>query len=90
MNMFATMIRPLLKNKKFIIGISIFLFFLMLGILGPVLYKVSPTKMTWNYEQPLPPSTHWVQIRTVGTSWHNFSTVFDPLFTLVFSRRSFR
>ncbi|MGE0033537.1 MAG: hypothetical protein AB7S45_06630 [Pseudothermotoga sp.] len=41
--MFATMIRPHLKNKKFIIGISIFLFFLMLGILGPVVYRVSPT-----------------------------------------------
>ncbi|WP_448534983.1 ABC transporter permease [Pseudothermotoga sp.] len=50
--MFATMIRPLFKNKKFIVGISIFLFFLMLGILGPVFYRVSPTKMTWDYEQP--------------------------------------
>jgi peptide/nickel transport system permease protein len=65
MNMFATMIRPLLRNKKFIIGISIFLFFLMLGILGPALYKVSPTKMTWNYEQP-PSAKHPLGTDTYG------------------------
>ncbi|MCD6253619.1 MAG: ABC transporter permease [Thermotogae bacterium] len=50
--MFSTMIRPLFKNKKFIIGISIFLLFLLLGILGPTFYKVDPTEMTWDYEQP--------------------------------------
>ncbi|MEJ5228501.1 MAG: ABC transporter permease [Pseudothermotoga sp.] len=63
--MFATMIRPLLKNGKFIIGISIFLLFLLLGVLGPILYKVDPTEMTWDYEQP-PSKSHLLGTDTYG------------------------
>lgn len=63
--MFRTMIRPLFKNKKFIIGFSIFLFFLFLGIFGPVFYRVDPTEMTWDYEQP-PSSTHPLGTDTYG------------------------
>ncbi|AIY86471.1 MULTISPECIES: ABC transporter permease [unclassified Thermotoga] len=63
--MFRTMIRPLFKNKKFIIGFSIFLFFLFLGIFGPVFYKVDPTEMTWDYEQP-PSSAHPLGTDTYG------------------------
>ncbi len=59
------MIRPLFKNKKFIIGFSIFLFFLFLGIFGPVFYKVDPTEMTWDYEQP-PSSAHPLGTDTYG------------------------
>ncbi|HBT99876.1 MAG TPA: ABC transporter permease [Thermotoga naphthophila] len=44
---------------------SIFLFFLMLGILGPVVYRVSPTKMTWDYEQP-PSAKHPLGTDTYG------------------------
>ncbi|KHC92889.1 binding-protein-dependent transport systems inner membrane component [Thermotoga sp. Mc24] len=63
--MFRTMIRPLFKNKKFIIGFSIFLFFLFLGIFGPMFYKVDPTEMTWDYEQP-PSSAHPFGTDTYG------------------------
>ncbi|HCZ06163.1 MAG TPA: ABC transporter permease [Thermotogae bacterium] len=54
--MFLTMIKPLFKNKKFIIGFSIFIIFLLMGFLGPVFYRVDPTEMTWDYEQPPSPS----------------------------------
>ncbi|AAD35123.1 peptide ABC transporter permease [Thermotoga maritima MSB8] len=63
--MFRTMIRPLFKNKKFIIGFSIFLFFLFLGIFGPMFYRVDPTEMTWDYEQP-PSSAHPLGTDTYG------------------------
>ncbi|HAA82769.1 MAG: Binding-protein-dependent transport systems inner membrane component [Thermotoga sp. 47_83] len=63
--MFRTMIRPLFKNKKFIMGFSIFLFFLFLGIFGPVFYKVDPMEMTWDYEQP-PSSAHPLGTDTYG------------------------
>lgn len=59
------MIRPLFKNKKFIIGFSIFLFFLFLGIFGPMFYRVDPTEMTWDYEQP-PSSAHPLGTDTYG------------------------
>ena len=63
--MFSTMIRPLLKNKKFVFGISIFLIFLLLGILGPTFYKVNPTDSTWDIEQG-PSSRHPLGTDTYG------------------------
>ncbi|HDG62332.1 MAG TPA: ABC transporter permease, partial [Thermotoga sp.] len=33
--MLLKMFKPLFKNKKFIIGFSIFAFFVLLGLLGP-------------------------------------------------------
>ncbi|PLV58651.1 ABC transporter permease [Thermotoga sp. KOL6] len=63
--MFSAMIRPLFKNKKFIIGFSIFLLFLFLGIFGPVFYRVDPTEMTWDVEQP-PSLTHPLGTDTYG------------------------
>lgn len=65
MNMFLTMIKPLFKNKKFIIGFSIFIIFLLMGFLGPVVYRVDPTEMTWDYEQP-PSSSHPLGTDTYG------------------------
>ncbi len=63
--MFLMMIKPLFKNKKFLAGIFIFLFFLLLGTLGPVFYKVDPTEMTWNWEKP-PYSEHPLGTDTYG------------------------
>ncbi|MGQ9856479.1 MAG: ABC transporter permease [Fervidobacterium sp.] len=63
--MFATMIRPLFKNKKFLIGISIFLIFLFLGIFGPIFYKVDPMEMSWDREQP-PSANHPLGTDTYG------------------------
>jgi peptide/nickel transport system permease protein len=59
------MIRPLFKNKKFIIGITIFLFFLLSGILGPYFYKVDPTHMSWDFEQS-PSANHPLGTDTYG------------------------
>lgn len=63
--MFATMIRPLFKNKKFIAGTCIFLFFLFLGLFGPMIYRVDPMEMTWDYEKP-PSATHPLGTDTYG------------------------
>lgn len=63
--MLLTMIRPLFKNKKFIIGITIFLFFLLSGILGPYFYKVDPTHMSWDFEQS-PSANHPLGTDTYG------------------------
>jgi peptide/nickel transport system permease protein len=59
------MIRPLFKNQKFIIGITIFLFFLLSGILGPYFYKVDPTHMSWDFEQS-PSANHPLGTDTYG------------------------
>lgn len=63
--MLATMIKPLLKNKRFIAGACIFLFFLLLGLLGPVIYRVDPMEMTWDYEKP-PSAAHPLGTDTYG------------------------
>ncbi|MFN4268056.1 MAG: ABC transporter permease [Fervidobacterium pennivorans] len=63
--MLLTMIRPLFKNKKFIIGITIFLFFFLSGILGPYFYKVDPTHMSWDFEQS-PSANHPLGTDTYG------------------------
>lgn len=63
--MFKVMFKPLLKNKKFLIGFSVFLFFLFLGLLGPFFYRVDPTEMTWNYEKP-PSREHPLGTDTYG------------------------
>jgi len=63
--MLLTMIRPLFKNQKFIIGITIFLFFLLSGILGPYFYKVDPTHMSWDFEQS-PSANHPLGTDTYG------------------------
>ena len=59
------MIKPLLKNRKFITGLVVFLSFLLAGLLGPVFYRVDPTEMTWDYETP-PSSTHPLGTDTYG------------------------
>lgn len=63
--MFKVMFKPLLKNKKFLIGFSVFLFFLVLGLFGPIFYRVDPTEMTWNYEKP-PSREHPLGTDTYG------------------------
>lgn len=63
--MLSTMIRPLFKNKKFIIGMIIFLLFLLTGLLGPYFYKVDPTEMSWDYEQA-PSAKHPLGTDTYG------------------------
>ncbi|MEJ5257811.1 MAG: ABC transporter permease [Fervidobacterium sp.] len=63
--MLATMIRPLFKNKKFLVGISIFLIFLFLGIFGPIFYTVDPMEMSWDREQP-PSANHPLGTDTYG------------------------
>lgn len=63
--MFKTMFKPLFQNKKFIIGLIIFLIFLALGIIGPLVYKVDPTEMTWDFEQP-PSKIHPLGTDTYG------------------------
>jgi len=63
--MFAIMFRPLLRNRKFIVGLSIFTIFLVLGIFGPVFYRVDPTDMTWDYEHP-PSAKHPLGTDTYG------------------------
>lgn len=63
--MFKTMIKPLFKSKKFVVGFSIFLFFLFLGLLGPSIYKVDPMEMSWNYEKP-PSAFHPLGTDTYG------------------------
>jgi len=63
--MFKNMFKPLFKSKKFIIGLSIVLFFILLGIFGPMIYRVDPTEMTWDMEQA-PSSTHPLGTDTYG------------------------
>ncbi|MBM7559824.1 ABC transporter permease [Marinitoga litoralis] len=63
--MFKTMIAPLFKNRKFLIGLSIFIIFILLGLLGPIVYNVDPTEMTWDFEQA-PSSTHPLGTDTYG------------------------
>ncbi|KAF2955356.1 ABC transporter permease [Marinitoga sp. 38H-ov] len=63
--MFKTMISPLFKNKKFLIGLSIFIIFIILGLLGPIVYNVDPTEMTWDFEQA-PSSVHPLGTDTYG------------------------
>jgi len=63
--MFKVMFKPLLKNRKFLIGFSVFLFFLVLGLFGPIFYRVDPTEMTWNYEKP-PSREHPLGTDTYG------------------------
>jgi len=63
--MFKNMFKPLFKSKKFIIGLSIVLFFILLGIFGPMIYRVDPTEMTWDKEQA-PSSTHPLGTNTYG------------------------
>lgn len=63
--MFATMIKPLFKSKKFTVGFSVFLFFLLLGIFGPSVYKVDPMEMSWDYEKP-PSISHPLGTDTYG------------------------
>ncbi|MFN6991711.1 MAG: hypothetical protein ACK4MM_03195 [Fervidobacterium sp.] len=63
--MLKTMFKPLLKNKKFIIGITIFALFILLGILGPLIYRVDPTEMTWDTEQG-PSKVHPLGTDTYG------------------------
>jgi peptide/nickel transport system permease protein len=59
------MIAPLFKNRKFLIGLSIFIIFILLGLLGPIVYNVDPTEMTWDFEQA-PSSTHPLGTDTYG------------------------
>ncbi len=63
--MFKVMFKPLLKNRKFLIGFSVFLFFLVLGLFGPIFYRVDPTEMTWNHEKP-PSREHPLGTDTYG------------------------
>lgn len=63
--MFKTMFKPLFTNRKFIIGISIFTFFVLVGLLGPLLYKVDPTEMTMDFESP-PSADHPLGTDTYG------------------------
>lgn len=63
--MFKNMFKPLFKSKKFIIGLSIVLFFILLGIFGPMIYRADPTEMTWDMEQA-PSSTHPLGTDTYG------------------------
>jgi len=63
--MFAKMIKPLLRSKKFLIGFTIFLVFVLFGLLGPLFYRVDPTEMTWDYEQP-PSMKHPLGTDTYG------------------------
>lgn len=63
--MLKTMFKPLLKNKKFLIGITIFALFIVLGIFGPIIYKVNPSEMTWDTEQG-PSKTHPLGTDTYG------------------------
>lgn len=63
--MFKTMVKPLFKSKKFMVGFSIFLFFLFLGLLGPSIYRVDPMEMSWNYERP-PSASHPLGTDTYG------------------------
>lgn len=63
--MFKTMIKPLFKSKKFMVGLSIFLFFLFLGLLGPSIYRVDPMEMSWDYEKP-PSTSHPLGTDTYG------------------------
>ena len=50
--MFGTIFKPLLRNKKFITGISIFLIIVLMGILGPFLYPKDPTAFAGAMESP--------------------------------------
>jgi len=63
--MFLKMFKPLFKNKKFTIGFSIFAFFVVLGIVGPIIYKVNPMEMTGMFETP-PSKEHPLGTDTYG------------------------
>jgi len=50
--MLKTMFKPLFKSKKFIIGFTVFTIIVLLGILGPLFYRVDPTEMAGMFESP--------------------------------------
>lgn len=50
--MLKTMLKPLFRSKKFLIGFVIFTVIALLGILGPIFYRVDPTEMAGMFESP--------------------------------------
>lgn len=50
--MWYEMFKPLFSNRKFITALIIFIFIVLLGILGPILYPVDPTGYAGPFERP--------------------------------------
>lgn len=50
--MWLTMFKPLLKSRKFLISILVFLFIVLLGVVGPIVYPVDPTSYAGPFERP--------------------------------------
>uniref|UniRef100_A0A7C3RWC8 ABC transporter permease n=1 Tax=Dictyoglomus thermophilum TaxID=14 RepID=A0A7C3RWC8_DICTH len=50
--MWKQMIRPLFKNPKFIVGLTIFLLIVLMALIGPVVYPKDPTSFAGMPEQP--------------------------------------
>jgi len=63
--MLKTMLKPLFRSKKFLIGFIIFIVIASLGIFGPMFYRVDPTEMAGMFESP-PSSEHLLGTDTYG------------------------
>ncbi|MDN5338628.1 MAG: peptide/nickel transport system permease protein [Thermotogaceae bacterium] len=63
--MLKTMLKPLFRSKKFLIGFIIFIVIASLGIFGPMFYRVDPTEMAGMFESP-PSSENLLGTDTYG------------------------
>ncbi|HOJ92604.1 MAG TPA: ABC transporter permease [Dictyoglomaceae bacterium] len=50
--MWSAMFRPLFKNPKFIVGITIFIIVVLMGLVGPILYPKDPNAFAGIPERP--------------------------------------
>jgi peptide/nickel transport system permease protein len=50
--MLGTIIRPLIRNRKFIGGLSVFLIIVLMGLIGPILYPKDPLSFAGMMETP--------------------------------------
>lgn len=46
------LVKALVVNKRFVIGISVFLALLLMGLIGPIIYTRSPTSFAGPFESP--------------------------------------